>query len=120
MNRRQRGEFRLNSVFWLLVFSLVVLICWKAIPVKIRTAEFLDYMEDQAKFAGGTPPEALKKELLRKAKELELPVTEKNLLVVREGDHIRLECSFSMPLEFPFYTYTWRFKEKVVRPIFSV
>lgn len=120
MNRRQRGEFRLISLFWLVVFALVALICWKAIPVKIRTAEFLDYMEDQAKFASGTPAEALKKELLRKAKELDLPVTEKNLVVVREGEMIRLECSFSMPLEFPFYTYTWKFKEKVVRPVFSV
>jgi hypothetical protein len=120
MGRRQRGEFRLSSLFWLLVFALVILICWKAIPVKIKTAEFFDYMEDQAKFASGTPAEALKKEVLRKGKELGLPVTEKNLLVVREGENIRMECSFAIPLEFPFYTYVWNFREKVVRPVFNV
>lgn len=118
--RRQRGGVRVETIVWLLILAAVALVCWEAVPVKIRTAEFYDYMEDQAKFAANNPPEALKKEILRKAQELQIPVNEKTVTVRREGDNIRFIATYEIPLEFPFYTYVWKFDHNIFRPVFSV
>ena len=118
--RRRRGEVRLETVIWLLILVAVGMICWKAVPVKIRASQFYDHIEEQAKFAANNSPEALKKEILRKAAELQIPVTDKSVKVTREGDNIRLKADYSIPLEFPFYTYVWEFHHEVVRPVFSI
>ena len=110
----------MGCAVWLLALAVVLLICWKAVPVKMASAEFYDYMEEQAKFAGGTPPEVLKKQILQKARELELPVTDKRLTVERIGDSIRMQASYEVPLEFPGYTYVWKFEHLIKRPIFIV
>ena len=91
--RRERGEVRLETVIWLLILVAVGMICWKAVPVKIRASQFYDHIEEQAKFAANNSPEALKKEILRKAAELQIPVTDKSVKVTREGDNIRLKAS---------------------------
>jgi hypothetical protein len=116
--RAQSGDSKFGCILWLLLLGVAVLISWKAVPVKIATAEFYDYMVEQAKFAGGTHPDTLKKRLLVRATELELPVNEKNLSVERIGDRIRIKCSYVVPLEFPGYTYVWKFDNEVDRPIF--
>jgi hypothetical protein len=110
----------MGCVVWLLALIIVVVICWKAVPVKIASAEFYDYIEEQAKFAGGTPPEVLKKQILQKARELELPVREKQVTVERLGDNIRMHVVYEVPLEFPGYTYIWKFDHLIKRPIFIV
>lgn len=122
MNSRRRGagDSKLGCAVWLLALAVVLLICWKAVPVKISSAELYDYMEEQAKFAGGTPPDVLKKQILQKARELELPVGEKQLTVERLGDSIRLRCTYEVPLEFPGYTYIWKFDHLIKRPVFIV
>jgi hypothetical protein len=122
MNQRARraGDSKLGCAVWLLALVVVALICWKAIPVKLASAELYDYMEEQAKFAGNAPPEVLKKQILQKARELELPVSEKQLVVERLGDNIRMHCFYEVPLEFPGYTYIWKFEHLIRRPVFIV
>jgi hypothetical protein len=116
--RAQAGDSKFGCVLWLVLLAVAVLISWKAVPVKIANAEFYDFMVEQAKFAGGSSPETIKKRLLVRAKELDLPVTDKNLSVERIGDRIRMKTGYVMLLEFPGYTYEWRFDHEVDRPIF--
>lgn len=117
-NLRQGGEGRVGCILWLLVLLVVSMILWKAIPVKIQSAEFYDFMNEQAKFAQGSSPEAIKKRILNRAEQLDLPVDEKNLSVEKPGDRIRIKCSYSVPLEFPGYTYHWQFDHEIDEPIF--
>ena len=114
----ERGTGNLGCVLWVIVLLLAVLIAWKAIPVKIKSAQFYDYMEEMAKTAGGNPPDEIKKALLDKANELQLPLEKDNVKVQRIGDNIRMEASYMVPLEFPGYTYEWHFDPQVDRPIF--
>jgi hypothetical protein len=120
MSRRfgERGEGNLGCVLWLLVLGLAVLIAVKMIPVKIASSQLYDYMEEQAKFAGSASPENLAKGILGKAKELELPLGKDDLKVERVGDNIRMHADFTVPVEFPGYTYMWHFDHEVNRPIF--
>jgi hypothetical protein len=120
MGRRaaERGSGNVGCILWLIVLVVGVLIAWKAIPVKIKTAEFYDSIEEMAKFSGSNPPDALKKQILDKANELQLPVDKDHVKVQRIGDRIRMEVDYTVPLDFPGYTYEWHFDHQVDRPIF--
>jgi hypothetical protein len=117
----ERGEGNLGCILWLLVFGLAVLIAWKAIPVKVASAELYDFMDEQAKFAGvNTTGEDVKKAILQRARELNLPLDKDHVHVERIGDRIRMSAEYTVPVKFPGYTYHWRFVHQLDRPIFIV
>jgi hypothetical protein len=120
MGRRaaERGSGNLGCILWIVVLLVGILIAWKAIPVKIRSAELYDSMEEMAKFSARNPPDMLKKQILDKGQELELPIEKDNVKVQRIGDRIKMQVSYTVPLQFPGYTYQWHFEQQVDRPIF--
>jgi hypothetical protein len=120
MQRRmaERGEGNLGCIFWVVLLGLAVLIGVKMVPVKVATSQLYDYMEEQAKFAATAPPDALAKGIVGKSKDLELPVTKDDVHVERVGDNIRMHAAFTVPVDFPGYTYMWHFDFQVNRPIY--
>ena len=123
MRRRnaERGEGNLGCIVWLLVLGLAVMICVKAVPVKIASAEMYDYMDEVARTTGvNTTAEEVKKAILLRAADLKLPVSKDQVTVVREGDRLKMRAEYTVPLEFPGYTYNWRFVHELDRPIFIV
>lgn len=114
----QRGEGNVGCVVWLIVVAIAVLIGWKAIPVKIRSAELYDHMVDLTKYAASATPEQLEKQILDRARELELPLDKDHVTVQRVGERIKMTAEYTVPLEFPGYTYNWSFDHEVDRPIF--
>ena len=120
MRRRNpgRGEGKVGCIIWLVVLALAGFVAYKAIPVKLNASQLYDYMDEQAKFAQQTKPDQLKKRILRRAQELNLPVDPKKLTVRKRGGRIQIECQYTVPLEFPGYTYYWEFDEAIDEPIF--
>ena len=114
------GEGKLGCIIWLLVLGAVVLVAAKLIPVKIRSAELYDFMEEQAMFAARTSPEEIKKRILGRAEELELPLDKKNLSVARKAGRVRMRATYTVPIELPFYTFEWPFEHIIDRPVFIV
>lgn len=117
-NQRVRGEGKIGCIFWVLVLLVAGMIAVKVVPVKIQSAEFYDYMEEQAKFGLQATPEGIKQQILQKARDLDLPVKADNLTVQRVAEEIRIHCKYQVPIEFPGYTYVWKFDEKINRPLF--
>ena len=120
MRRRaaERGEGNLGCILWLAILGLAILIGVKMVPVKVATSTLYDFMEGQAKFAANMAPEVIAKSIVDKAHELELPVTKEDVHVERVGDNIRMHAVYTVPVEFPGYTYLWHFDHQVNRPIF--
>jgi hypothetical protein len=120
VSRAVRGDSKLGCIFWLALIIVGALIAWQAIPVKVKSAELHDHMADMAVFATRErSSEAIKKNVLAKAKELGLPLDQKNLQVSRNESRIRLVADYTVVLEFPFgITYDWEFHHEVDRPIF--
>lgn len=116
----RQGEGKLGCIIWLLVLGAVVLVAAKLIPVKIRSAELYDFMEEQAMFAARTSPEEIKKRILGRAAELELPLDKKNLSVERKAGRVRMRATYSVPIELPGYTFEWPFEHILDRPVFIV
>jgi hypothetical protein len=119
--RAERGEGNLGCVFWLLLLGIAVLIAWKAVPVKLQSTHLYDHMDELAKFAAAnTPPDELEKRILHRAKELNIPLQKKDVNVERNGDRIYMDVQYTIPVEFPGYTYQWHFRHKLDRPIFII
>lgn len=119
--RSERGEGNLGCILWLLALGLVILIAWKAIPVKLQSAELYDHMDELAKFsARRSSIEDLEKSILNRARELRIPLEKKNITVSKTGQRIYMEVEYVIPVEFPGYTYPWHFRQTLDRPIFIV
>ena len=100
------------------MLAIVVMVGFKMVPVKYKSSQLYDFMYEQAKYAQKTKPDLIRKVLLRKARELQLPVDPKRLTVKKEGGRILIQCSYEVPIEFPGYTYVWEFSEEINEPIF--
>ena len=117
----ERGEGNLGCILWVIALGLAILIAWKAVPVKLQSTELYDYMDELAKFAAGnTAPDELEKRIVARAKQLNIPIDKKDVKVERNGDRIYMEVEYTIPVEFPGYTYQWHFRQKLDRPIFIV
>ncbi|HEY0514770.1 MAG TPA: hypothetical protein VGH73_22920 [Thermoanaerobaculia bacterium] len=117
----ERGEGNLGCILWMLALGLATLIAWKAIPVKIQSTELYDFMDEQAKFsAARTPPDQIAKAIIDRAHQLDIQMDKQDVRVERNGDRIFIDVEYTVPLEFPGYTYQWHFHQKLDRPIFIV
>ena len=114
----QRGEGRIGCIIWLLLLGAGVLVGFKTIPVKIATSELYDFMVEQAKWAAGAPADVIQRRIFNKAVELGLPVDTRKVTVEKPGDNVRMRAIFTVPLEFPGYTYQWNFDLQVERSIY--
>jgi len=120
LRRPRHGQGKIGCILWLLAVVAFVTVIWKMVPVKIATAELQDYMVEQAKFAGRASADTLKKRVLARAQELAIPLTAKNLKVTKTSNRVRMKASYTIPIEFPFYTYYWEFEHDVDRPVFII
>jgi hypothetical protein len=106
---RQSGQGKFGCFLWILAFSIGLMAAVKMVPVRIAVGELTDYAAEQAKWAGNRPAEQIQGALVNKARELELPVTKENVVIEKTGGKIRIRMTFSVPIEFPGYTYQWDF-----------
>ena len=115
-----RGEGRLGCILWLLAAGAVAMIAVKAVPVKLTDVEFADYIEEQAQFSGRKSGETLKAHILKKAKELGIPLEKKKLKVEKSTRRVRIECSYTVTLDFGVYSYDWEFEHDLDRQVFII
>ena len=120
--RSTRGEGRLGCILWLAVLALIGYGCYKIIPVKVATSTFYDFMQEEASFASIRDVKQLRLEILAKAKELELPVTNENLTIKRARESITIEAHYEITISFfnGWKKYVWKIDQVVARPTFLV
>ena len=120
--RAARGEGKLGCIIWLIIVSLVGYVTYKFLPVKMNTARFEDFMTEEAAFASIRGNQELQREILAKAKDLQLPVTKDNLIIVKTKEKIRVEAHYEITIDLfgGYYQYVWKFDPVVERPLFNV
>lgn len=117
----ERGEGNLGCVVWVILLAIGVLIAWKAVPVKVKSAEFYDYMDELSKFsAARATADGLRKGLMDRAEKLDIPLERKNIEIELSRERVRMKVRYTIPVEFPGYTYNWDFEQEIDRPIFIV
>lgn len=118
--RAERGEANLGCIFWVVLLVIAVVVAWKLVPVKIKSAELYDFMIDQAGDATNTfhNEDVIKKRILAKAHDLTLPLDADHLKVERIGDRIRMRATYTVDVKFPGYVYHWKFDHEVDRHLY--
>ncbi len=121
-SRSVRGSANVGCIVWLVILGLVGYVLWKVVPVKIASSEFYDVMQEQAAFGSIKDPKFIEFEILRRAGELQIPVTKDNLKITRGREAITVEAHYEMTIDFfnGAYKYVWKFDPVVIRPLFAV
>ena len=117
-NRRERGEGQFGCLVGLVIVALAGLIAYRMIPVKIKAAELRDEIVDEAKSAGQHDNKAIRRNILSKAEKLGLPLADEDLTISRKAAEITIDATYTVPVEFPGYTYEWNFHHHTENPIF--
>ena len=117
--RGERGEGRFGTFMALLVVLLGIYMGVKCVPVMINAYAFRDFLEEEARYAPmRRSDDEAKARILRKARELELPVSAKAIQYEKTSSRIDIKVKYTIPIETPVYTYQWNFDESVDLPIF--
>lgn len=117
-NRREAGEGQGGCIVGLIVFLAMIFVAWKIVPVKVKAAELRQEVVDEAKSAGTHNDQRIRKAILAKAEELELPVESDSLTIHRRANEIKVSVEYTVPIEFPGYTYEMNFNHTAENPIF--
>jgi len=117
-NRRERGEGQFGCLVGLVFLLIAGLVAYKMIPVKVRAADLRETVVDESKSAGQHNDSMIRKQILAKAAQSELPITDKDIIINRTNTNIQIKVTYSVPVEFPGFTYTWNFKVETDNPIF--
>lgn len=117
-NRRERGEGRLGCLVGVIFLLVAGLVAYKMIPIKVKVADLRDTVQDEARSAGTRSDKDILNSILAKAQQLELPVTEDNVKINRIPNSIKIDVAYTVPVQFPGYTYNWKFRHQTDNPIF--
>ena len=120
--RAARGDGKIGCVIWLAIAALIGYGLYKIVPVKVSTSRFEDFMNEEASFGSIKTATQLEKEILARARELNIPVTKDNLSMRKSKDYISIEAHYEIPIEFfgGAIRYVWKFDPVAKRPLFAV
>jgi hypothetical protein len=119
--RYEQGAGRIGCFIWTVLLAAVAVICWKVIPIKMKTSQFYDEMQTQAQFGSIKGDKSIQSELAVKAKELDLPLRKEDIKVYRDASNVHVEVHYEISIDFlGIYTYVWKEDQIVTRPLFVV
>jgi hypothetical protein len=98
------------------LFLILLLVCAlfagsQYVPVYFKALQFNDFIRGEAKFAASSrkTTETLKTAITEKAKELEIPITARDIQITRRGPAFQLELDYSFPVDLRVYQHEVRF-----------
>ena len=120
MWRYQRGDVPIGCLVGGVVGLIVMLVAIKVVPIMINVGELdkeISVLADRAN-RREYHDERIRKDILVKAESLDLPVTKKNIDIKRSSNRIKITVRYTVPIEFPGYTYLWHKEHYQDRPLF--
>lgn len=118
LSRRQRGEGNFGCLVGLVLLAIALFVAYKMIPVKVKIAEVRAVVVDEAKSAGTHNDDRIRRAILAKAEENNLPVSEDQVKIKRAASEITVDVEYVVPIKFPGYTYQWKIHHLAQNPIF--
>jgi hypothetical protein len=116
--RRERGEGQFGCLVGLVLLLVACVLAYKLVPVKVKAADLREAVVDETKSAGQHDEKVIMKNLLRRAQDLNLPVTEKDIKITRNSTFCSVDVDYTVPVDLPGYTFNWKFHHHAENPIF--
>jgi hypothetical protein len=118
--RYQRGDVPVGCLVGGVVAIIVVLVTIKVAPIMIHVGELdkeIGVLADRAN-RREYHDQRIRKDILVKAEQLDLPVTKKSIDIKRTSNRIKITVRYRIDIEFPGYTYVWDKEHFHDRPLF--
>jgi hypothetical protein len=114
-----RGEGKIGLLISLALLLSAAYAAYVLIPIKVRTYEFYDSMVSEARFgAVRNRDEKVHARLMKKARQLQIPLTGENLEIKRDGGQYIVIAHYTIPVDLAVYKTEWVYHEKATAPIF--
>ena len=115
----ERGQGRVGLILALLVLATGIYTGYVLIPIKVKTYEFYDRMRQEARFGAiKKRDEIVHERLMKKARQLGIPLDPKDLKIVRDGGNFIITARYTVPVDLTLYKTEWEFNERTMAPIF--
>lgn len=112
MRHKELGAGKFGLFIFIVIIIILVYGVVKYLPIKLNSYEMQDYMEKTARNASFTES-MIRKGLLEKAKELNIPLSDSQIKVNISQDRCDIEINYAITIETPFMTKTLPFNLKV-------
>ncbi|MCU1309266.1 MAG: hypothetical protein JWO20_391 [Candidatus Angelobacter sp.] len=94
---------RIKKLVSLLIFLVAVYLGWTLVPIYLASYQFQDSLVTLAKFsAAGVVPrtdDQLREDVLKKAKELDVPLTPEAIKINREGPQAEISADYTVVVD---------------------
>lgn len=112
------GKIRFGCIFMLLLLAAIGYVLYIIIPIKIKAAEFKKAVENYSLQGSFFTHDQIRTGLVEKAKQLGLPVTEKNISIDKTGEYIRIQVRYEVPIDLFGYKTSLKFNPKYENPLY--
>ena len=117
---RRSGKLNIGCIVSFIVLGLFIYSMVQYIPVRVRAAEFADFLKDKASYPSyARNLEDFRNAALQKAKELEIPLKNEHLILERTGDYVRYEAKWEQEINILGYVYAMTFNPRGESPVIS-
>lgn len=118
----ESGKGRLRTLVTLVLIGAVAYTGFKLIPIRAAAYQLDDAVRDQVVLAGSrrrrVTDEEMRRTIVDRAGDLGLPVMARDVNIRRTANTIRIEASYAVLVEFPFFAFSWPFTASHEGPIF--
>ena len=108
------------------LFMILLLVCGlfagsQYIPVYFKALQFNDYVRGEVKFAASSKKtaEGLRISIMEQAKEMQIPITAKDIRITRRGPAFQLDLDYSFPIDLRVYQHEVNFHISEAGEIFE-
>ncbi|MEJ5165935.1 MAG: hypothetical protein WHV67_02780 [Thermoanaerobaculia bacterium] len=112
------GKINFGCIVMLLILIVVGYALYIIIPIKIKAAELKKTAEMYALQGSLYTREQIMTELVEKAKQLDLPVTEKNIKIEKSSSFIKIDIYYTVPIDIMGYKTELKFNPHFENPLF--
>ena len=112
---KQSGMITFKAVLVVALFVVLVYLGIKLVPPLVNNYQFQDELTTLAGFityAASRTEENVREEVLRKAKDLGLPIKPDQVRVVKSADSVYIDVRYNVMVETPAYTFNLKFNPR--------
>jgi hypothetical protein len=116
----QRGDVPVGCLIGFVLLVLIAIFAMNTIPAQLDLGEFEKRVEELADRANRREytNARIQAEILEKAKDLDLAVTDKNIEIDRNDKRIKIFIEFDQEIRYPGYVWVRHHEIRLERPIF--
>lgn len=117
--RSERGEGKVGLLIALALIGSGIFVAVKIVPVRVNAYELKDFIQEETRGASlRRDDKAIADRIMKKAKELEVPLERKNLKVSRGTSEMVISARFEQAVDLKVYKYVFKFNETERAPLF--